>query len=132
MERTKRMTRSKRSEPAETARGLAALDAAELHGLIERLERSESDLTERVARQAATLDTPVGAPRSDPLYQKLFFALAGLREQLAGAHRELSRRSTARARPSMGGVFSRRWSRTKARTNDGCFAYRPRLVPAIA
>ncbi len=92
------INRARRSSPADhTAGGLVALDLAELRALIERLERSKRDLSARVARRAATLDTPVGAPRSDPLYQQLFFALAGLREQLASANGEQSRRTTARA-----------------------------------
>ena len=75
-------------------------DAAELTGRITRLEHSEADLSSRLAQRAAQLDTPLGAPCSDPLYQRHFFALAWLREQIAGAKEELSRSSTgSRAMP---------------------------------
>ncbi|MEO8543693.1 MAG: hypothetical protein ABI434_08930 [Burkholderiaceae bacterium] len=61
---------------------------------IARLEHSEKDLRIRVAGRAAQLDTPLDAPRSDPLYQRLFFAHAWLREQLVVANEELLRSKT--------------------------------------
>ena len=120
------MTTRERVPPAgRFAGGLAALDSAELRGLIECLQHSERDLQARVASRAATLDTVAGTPRSDPLYQRLFFALAGLREQLASANGELSRRTVARARPGTARGFSRMWKRMKADANEDGFEHRP-------
>lgn len=74
----------------------AMLSTMELRELIERLTRSAQDLRSRAARRAATLDTPAGAPRSDPLYQRLFFALEGLIREIGSAQEELSRRTGVR------------------------------------
>jgi hypothetical protein len=124
--------RARRSSPADqTGGGLVALDLVELRALIERLERSQRDLSARVARRAATLDTPVGAPRSDPLYQQLFFALAGLREQLASANRELARRTTARA-GGWAGYLRQIRTLTRSRPNAATRNRRaPRTGPSI-
>lgn len=75
---------------------LAALGTAALRELIERLARSAQDLRHRAARRAAMLDTPAGAPRSDPVYQRLFFALEGLIREIRHAQEELSRRTGVR------------------------------------
>lgn len=79
--------------------GLAIRDLIELRGLVTRLERSERDLRTRLAKRETELDTPDGSPRSDPLYQRLFFALARLRGQLASANEELSRNTMQRRGP---------------------------------
>jgi hypothetical protein len=82
----------------------------ELRKSIHQLERAERDLEERLAGRAAALGG-TGAPVSDPLYQRLFFILAGLRERRAGAEGELVRRAGAstreEGRPSMKTVVDR-------------------------
>ena len=75
----------------------AALGPVALEDLIERLHRSADDLRERVTARAERLDTPPGAPQSDPVYQQLFFALARLMQEIDHAQHELARRSGGRA-----------------------------------
>jgi hypothetical protein len=75
---------------------LRATVDGELEGLIGRLKRAEQDLMERLANRHAALGEADG-PVTDPLYQRLFFILEGLREQRAAAERELSRRAGALA-----------------------------------
>lgn len=75
---------------------LTAISTTALRNLIERQARSAQDLRGRAARRAAMLDTPAGAPRSDPLYQRLFFALEGLIREIDDAQEELTRRTGAR------------------------------------
>lgn len=73
---------------------LTTFDTTALDEFIARLERSAQDLRARVALRAAALNTPAGAPRSDPLYQRLFFTLKGLDHEIGRAHKERSRRTS--------------------------------------
>jgi hypothetical protein len=70
---------------------LRAFDNAELFGWLDQLQGNERDLRTRLAARLAALGDP-GKPISDPIYQSLFFALADLEAQRAGAESELSRR----------------------------------------
>jgi hypothetical protein len=72
---------------------LTVLHTAELRDLIERLNRIVEDLNTRKERRAKTLDTPRGAPQSDPLYQRLFFAQARFSRQVERVQGQLSQRS---------------------------------------
>ena len=74
---------------------LTVLNTAELHDLIERLAGFVQDLHPRKERRAAMLDTPAGAPQSDPVYQRLFFNHERFSRQIEGARSELSRRKNA-------------------------------------
>jgi hypothetical protein len=94
----------------ELERRIEAVDCPELRQAVLRLKRAERDLEERLAGRAAALgstDTPV----SDPLYQRLYFVLAGLRGRRAGAEGELLRRAGAstleEGRPAMKTVADR-------------------------
>jgi hypothetical protein len=68
------------------------VDYTELQRALQRLMRAERDLESRLAGRAAALDG-AGAPVSDPLYHRLFFALAGVRGRRVDAEAELSRRA---------------------------------------
>ena len=72
---------------------LTVLHTAELRDLIERLNRIVEDLNTRKERRAKTLGTPRGAPQSDPLYQRLFFAQARFSRQVERVQGQLSQRA---------------------------------------
>lgn len=73
---------------------LRAVDNAELRRLLNRLQRNELDFRERLAKRVEALGGP-GASISDPLYQRLYFALESLEAQRAGVESELSRRDVS-------------------------------------
>lgn len=102
---------------------LTVLDSAELQALIQRLERAARDLRGRAATRAAMLDTPPGAPQSDPLYQRLFFGLEALHRQIGSARKELSQRTDARR---LAAPRSSRCSSVLAHRADTAVAYRRR------
>jgi hypothetical protein len=62
----------------ELERRIKAVDCPDLRMGVHRLKRVERDLEERLAGRAAALGS-TDAPVSDPLYQRLYFVLAGLR-----------------------------------------------------
>jgi hypothetical protein len=64
---------------------------AELRGLLDRLQRNELDLRERLAIRVEALGG-AEASISDPLYQRHYFAVESLEAQRAGVERELIRR----------------------------------------
>ena len=70
---------------------LKTAESAELRRLLDRLQRNERDLRRRLATRVAALGDP-GSPISDPLYQRLFFALRSVEAQRGGAESELDRR----------------------------------------
>jgi hypothetical protein len=70
---------------------LKAFDNAELFGRLDQLQGNERDLRARLAARLASLGDP-GKPISDPIYQSLFFALADVEAQRAGAQNEIARR----------------------------------------
>src|SRR5687767_4468084 len=74
---------------------VSALAMADLHELIERLRRNESDLSGRLADRAAALGSG-GTPMEDPVYHRLHFVRRSLAEQRALAERELASRQQAR------------------------------------
>ncbi len=71
---------------------LDALHTPALQSLIARLGRTAEDLRHRAQQRAAMLHIPAGAPRSDPVYQQLFFVLEGVLRELAQAQATLNRR----------------------------------------
>jgi hypothetical protein len=81
----------------ELERRIKAVDCPDLRNAVHRLVRAERDLEERLAGRAAALGS-TGAPVSDPLDQRLFFVLAGLRGRRAGAEGELLRTAYASTR----------------------------------
>jgi hypothetical protein len=88
-EPTRGLTGSLRREDG--ANGMTTFDNADLVGWIEQLQGNERDLRSRLAARVAALGHPA-APISDPIYQRLFFALAGLEVQRAEAESVLARR----------------------------------------
>jgi hypothetical protein len=81
----------------ELERRIKAVDCPDLRKGVHRLKRVERDLEERLAGRAAALGS-TDAPVSDPLYQRLYFVLAGLRGRRAGAEGELLRHAGASTR----------------------------------
>lgn len=73
---------------------LTIVDNAELRRLLDRLQRNELDFRERLAKRVEALGGP-GASISDPLYQRLYFALESLKAQRAAVESELSRRDVS-------------------------------------
>ena len=68
----------------------ASIHDAGRQGRLDGLKRAEQDLRERVSVRISALE---GAGRwhlSDPLYQRLWFALAGVREDLRHAQKGLA------------------------------------------
>ena len=70
---------------------LKTLDNADLFRWADELQGNERDLRTRLAARVAALGDP-GAPISDPIYQRLVFALVGIKAQRAAAESELARR----------------------------------------
>jgi hypothetical protein len=114
-----------RSLPEFAADPLRLLDNAGLRDLIARLRRVTQDLLERKEVRAAMLETPPGAPQSDPVYQRLFFAHQGLLLDMDRAERELSRR-TDTSRPCAALHWLGEW---RAARKSRC-ARRARAAPA--
>ncbi len=63
-----------------------------LQARVERLRRSSRELAERVQTRMSQVEIERRWLRSDPLYQRLSAILKKVREDLADAERELSRR----------------------------------------
>lgn len=70
---------------------LRTFDNGELFGWLDQLQANERDLRRRLAASVSALGDP-GAPISDPIYQSLRTALAGLEAQRATAESELAGR----------------------------------------
>jgi hypothetical protein len=73
---------------------LRRVDNAELRRLLDRFKRNELDFRERLATRVEALGGP-GASISDPLYQRLYFALESLEAQRTGVESELSWRDVS-------------------------------------
>ena len=73
---------------------LDALAMDDLHMLIKRLRRNESDLSGRLADRAAALGSGE-VPMEDPVYHRLHFVSRSLAEQRTLAERELASRQRA-------------------------------------
>ena len=70
---------------------LRTFENGELFRWLDQLRENERDLRRRLAARVAALGDPA-APISDPIYQTLSIALAGLEAQRVGAESELARR----------------------------------------
>ena len=60
-------------------------DEAPLRSRLERLKRTEKDLVERLARHRSALERQDRWHESDPLHQRLYFALDAIRKDLLEA-----------------------------------------------
>ena len=65
--------------------------STDLLRLLDQLQGYEGDLRNRLATRIVEVGDP-GLPISDPIYQRLFFALHSIEAQRAAAERELARR----------------------------------------
>ncbi len=73
------------------ANHLETFENSGLFDWVDELHENERDLRTRLAARVAALGDP-DAPISDPIYQRLFFALAGIEAQRAAAEGEVARR----------------------------------------
>lgn len=71
------------------------IDDVALTARIERLKRETQDLRERVAKRVSAVEREGRWLKSDPLYQSLWFVLAGVQCNLRSAECELLRRASA-------------------------------------
>ena len=77
------------------------LEATDLESRIARLRWELRDLTERVAKQVAGLESADRWYRSDPLYQRLSSVLKSVRRDLQDAENEALRRVSTSATPAI-------------------------------
>lgn len=77
---------------------LRMLGDAALQSRIDHLKVNEQDLAERVGKQRARLEAEDRWNASDPLYQRLFFNLVRIREDLRNSEGEEARRANNRGR----------------------------------
>ncbi len=77
---------------------LSMLGDAALQSRIDHLKVDEQDLAERVGKQRARLEAEDRWNASDPLYQRLFFNLGRIREDLRNSESEVARRANNRGR----------------------------------
>ena len=75
----------------------AAFEDAALLGRLERLDRAERDLQQRLANRISQLEAQGRWARSDPLFQQLSSTLKKVRDDMRETEEELLRRGSRSA-----------------------------------
>jgi hypothetical protein len=78
-------------------RRFTAFEDAALTGRLERLDRAESDLQQRIAKRVSQLEAEGRWIRSDPMFQQLSATLKRVRDDMRETEQELLRRGLGAA-----------------------------------